>query len=69
MELPEDWEFHGRHWNTKSRAYVSTNTGSESFYQGYKKAQVRWPKGGTDGLLAPVDSAVLIEGETVPGRN
>src|ERR1700733_3511252 len=28
MELPEGWEVRGRHWNTKSRACASTNTGS-----------------------------------------
>jgi hypothetical protein len=28
MEMPEGWEFRGRHWNPRSRAYTSTNSGS-----------------------------------------
>src|SRR5277367_5643211 len=26
MELPGGWEFRGRHWSPRSRAYASTNT-------------------------------------------
>jgi hypothetical protein len=28
MELPEGWQFRGRHWNTRSEACASTNSGS-----------------------------------------
>src|SRR5579862_399542 len=59
MEQPKGWEFRERHWNPGSRAYASTNTGSESLHLIGARVKLRTVLKHID-MLAPYRKAGLL---------